>query len=64
MDDTEALRRESWDSNTVPLSTGTGAANLLTEADARRAAREAAINDAIRRSLDVRYVNKPREITG
>jgi len=64
LDDTEALRRESWDSNTVPLSTGTGAANLLTEADARRAAREAAIKDAIRRSLDVRYVNKPREITG
>ena len=64
LDDAEALRRESWDSNTVPLSTGTGAANLLTETDAWRASREAAIKDAIRRSLDVRYVNKPREITG
>jgi hypothetical protein len=30
----------------------------------RTASREAAIKDAIRRSLDVRYVNKPREITG
>jgi hypothetical protein len=64
LSDTEALRRESWDSNTVPLSTGQGAANLLAVADARRASREAAIKDAIRRSLDVRYPNKPREIVG
>jgi hypothetical protein len=64
LNDTEALRRGSWDSNTVPLSTGQGAANLLTESDARRASRESAIKDAIRRGLDVRYVNKPREITG
>jgi hypothetical protein len=64
LSDTESLRRASWDANTVPLSTGQGAADLLTEPDARRAAREAAIKDAIRRSLDTRYVNKPREITG
>ena len=64
LDDTESLRRESWDSNTVPLATGEGAADLLAVADVRNASREAAIKDAIRRSLDVRYANKPREITG
>ena len=64
LDEQEAGRRASWDSNTAALSTGRGAADLQLGAAARMKALERAIRDAIRRSLDTRYLNKPREITG
>jgi hypothetical protein len=64
LDDQESRRRAAWDSNTAALSTGQGTALLQDGADARTKALEAAIRDAIRRSLDIRYVNKPRQITG
>jgi hypothetical protein len=64
LDEQEYRRRVSWDSNTAALSTGRGTAPLQEGAAARRKALESAIRDAIRRSLDTRYLNKPREITG
>jgi hypothetical protein len=64
LDEQESRRRAAWDSNTAALSTGTGTADLQLGAGARTKALESAIRDAIRRSLDTRYVNKPREITG
>ena len=64
LDEQESRRRAAWDSTTAALSTGRGTADLQLGAAARTKALESAIRDAIRRSLDTRYVNKPREITG
>jgi hypothetical protein len=64
LDEQESHRRAAWDSNTAALSTGQGAADLQLGDAAREKALERAIRDAIRRSLDTRYLNKPREITG
>jgi hypothetical protein len=64
LDDEESRRRASWDSNVAALATGRGTAALQHGAAARREALESAVRDAIRRSLDTRYLNKPREITG
>ncbi len=64
LDDQESRRRAAWDSNTAALSTGEGTADLHIGPAARTRALESAIRDAIRRSLDTRYLNKPREITG
>jgi hypothetical protein len=64
LDDEEMRRRAAWDSNVAAVSTGQGTAALQHGAGARREALESAIRDAIRRSLDTRYLNKPREITG
>jgi hypothetical protein len=64
MSDDEARRRAAWDSNTAALSTGRGSAAVQRGDAGRSAALEAAIKDAIRLSLDARYPNKPREITG
>ena len=64
LDDGERRRRAAWDSNTATLSTGQGTAALQHGQGARMEALESAIRDAIRRSLDTRYLNKPREITG
>lgn len=64
LDEQESRRRAAWDSNTAALSTGRGTADLQLGAVARTKALESAIRDAIRRSLDTRYLNKPREITG
>jgi hypothetical protein len=64
LDDQEKRRRASWDSNIAALSTGQGTAALQHGAGAREEALESAIRDAIRRSLDTRYLNKPREVTG
>jgi hypothetical protein len=64
LDDNESLRRSGWESNTAALSTGQGKASVMQGPDAKMASLHDAVRDAIRRSLDVRYVNKPREITG
>jgi hypothetical protein len=64
LDDDESRRRSGWESNTAALSTGQGKASALQGPSAKTAALQDAVRDAIRRSLDVRYVNKPREITG
>jgi hypothetical protein len=64
LSDEESRRRAAWESNTADLSTGTGTASLLDGAPGKSASLREAIRDAIRRSLDVRYVNKPREISG
>ena len=64
LDEQELRRRTAWDSNTAALSTGRGNAPLQLGDAARTKALESAIRDAIRRSLDSRYLNKPREITG
>jgi hypothetical protein len=64
LDEQESHRRASWDSNTTALSTGQGAGALRDGVSARTKALESAIRDAIRRSLDARYLNKPREIKG
>jgi hypothetical protein len=64
LDDEESRRRAAWDSNVADLSTGLGTAALQHGPGARMESLESAIRDAIRRSLDTRYLNKPREITG
>jgi hypothetical protein len=64
LDEQESRRRAAWESNTAALSTGEGTADLHLGDAARTKALESAIRDAIRRSLDTRYLNKPREITG
>ena len=64
LDENESLRRAGWESNTAVLSTGQGKASAMQGPSAKMAALQDAIRDAIRRGLDARYVNKPREISG
>jgi hypothetical protein len=64
LDEDESLRRAGWESNTAALSTGQGKADAMKGPAAKMASLQDAVRDAIRRSLDTRYVNKPREITG
>jgi len=64
LDDEEALRRSAWDSNTALLSTGRGSVSVTEGPAGRAASLQAAIRDAIRLSLDARWVNKPRQIDG
>ena len=64
LDDQESRRRAAWDSGTADLSTGSGSAPLQLGDAGRTASLESAVKDAIRRSLDVRYPNKPRQVTG
>jgi hypothetical protein len=64
LDENESLRRAGWESNTAALSTGQGKADAMKGPAAKMASLQDAVRDAIRRSLDVRYVNKPREISG
>jgi hypothetical protein len=60
----ESQRRTAWGSNTAAMSTGRGTASVMGGPAAKRDSLRQAIRDAIRLSLDTRYVNKPREITG
>jgi len=60
----ESLRREAWESATAELSTGEAKAPIQEGDAGRTKSLESAIRDAIRRSLDTRYLNKPREVTG
>jgi len=64
LDEEESRRRAAWQSGTAALSTGQGTAALQLGGPGRTASLESAVRDAIRRSLDTRYVNKPRQITG
>lgn len=64
LSDEESRRRQAWDSNTADLSSGQGTAAIQEGDPGRTKSLESAIRDAIRRSLDSRYVNKPREVTG
>ena len=64
LDEEESRRRAAWESGTADLSTGQGTAGLQLGDPGRTASLESAVRDAIRRSLDTRYVNKPRQITG
>jgi hypothetical protein len=64
LDEEEARRRSAWDSGTADLSTGQGTAGLQLGDAGRTASLESAVRDAIRRSLDTRYTNKPRRVTG
>jgi hypothetical protein len=60
----EALRRASWESNTAVLSTGRGKALANAGSPGKGASLQDAMRDAIRLSLDTRYVNKPRQVSG
>jgi hypothetical protein len=64
MADEEALRRASWESNTAALSTGRGKAPTSVGPAGKGASLEDAVRDAIRLSLDTRWVNKPRQVSG
>jgi len=64
LDDQESRLRTAWDSGTADLSTGSGSAPLQLGDAGRTRSLESAVRDAIRRSLDVRYPNKPRQVTG
>jgi hypothetical protein len=60
----EALRRLSWESNTAALSTGRGKAPTSAGPPGKMASLEDAVREAIRLSLDTRWVNKPRQVSG
>ena len=64
LNDDESRRRQAWESNTAALSTGRGQAKVNEGPSARTASLRDAIRDAIRRSLDSRYINKPRQVDG
>ena len=64
LNDDESQRRLAWESNTAALSSGRGQAKLSDGASARMASLREAVRDAIRRSLDSRYINKPRQVDG
>jgi hypothetical protein len=64
LDQDESHRRAAWESNIAAESTGQGIGALQLGDEGRTKSLEAAIRDAIRRGLDTRYLNKPREITG
>ena len=64
LDEDESRRRSAWESNTAGLSTGRGKASVMLGPGAKLASLKDAIRDAIRLSLDTRYLNKPRQITG
>jgi hypothetical protein len=64
LNDDEQRRRLSWESNTASLSSGRGQASVRGGPAAKMASLKDAIRDAIRRSLDSRIINKPREIDG
>jgi hypothetical protein len=64
LNDDESQRRLAWESNTAALSTGRGKAKVTEGASARMASLRDAVRDAIRRSLDSRYINKPRQVDG
>jgi hypothetical protein len=64
LNDDEQRRRLSWESNTASLSSGRGQASVREGPAAKMASMKDAIRDAIRRSLDSRVINKPREIDG
>jgi hypothetical protein len=64
LNDDESQRRLAWESNTAALSTGRGQAKVSEGASARMASLRDAVRDAIRRSLDSRYINKPRQVDG
>ncbi len=64
LNDDESQRRLAWESNTAALSSGRGQAKVSEGASARMASLKDAVRDAIRRSLDSRYINKPRQIDG
>jgi hypothetical protein len=64
LNEDESRRRLAWESNTAALSSGRGQAKVNEGASARMASLKDAVRDAIRRSLDSRYINKPREIDG
>ena len=64
LDEDESRRRSAWESNTAGLSTGRGKASVMLGPGAKLASLKDAIRDAIRLSLDARYLNKPRQITG
>jgi hypothetical protein len=62
--DTEARRRESWESAAVDMSMGSGEASLFGGHAAKLEALSNAIKNAIRNHLATRVLNKPREIRG
>jgi hypothetical protein len=64
LNDDESQRRLAWESNTAALSTGRGQAKVTEGASARMESLRDAVRDAIRRSLDSRYINKPRQVDG
>jgi hypothetical protein len=64
LDEDETLRRSGWESNTAALSTGLGKGDFMKGPSSKMVSLQDAVRDAIRRGLDTRYLNKPREISG
>ena len=60
----ESLRRASWSSAALALSTGSGEGSLLKGYTEKGAALRNAIKDAVRGHLRTRILNKPREVRG
>jgi len=64
--DFQRARRRAWQSTAIPVSTGSGQANLFTNPGlaGKRASLEQAAKEAIRNHLRPIHANKPREIKG
>jgi hypothetical protein len=60
----EALRRASWSSSALPLSTGVGQGSLFKGYTEKQTALANAMKDAVRNHLRTRILNKPREVRG
>ncbi len=60
----EMLRRASWSSGALPLSTGSGQGNLFKGYTEKITALQNAMKEAVRDHLRTRVLNKPREVRG
>ena len=60
----QIYRRNSWNSNSIPYSTGNGSENVFLGTDAKLTSINNSIKDAIKNYARNRIKNKPREISG
>ena len=64
LQDYQIARRRSWSSNSIPVSPGTGRANLFEGPGEKLTAVREAIRDAIDAYARSRMLNRPRQISG
>ena len=64
LQDFQITRHQAWSSNTVPISAGTGKADVFNGPQEKLTSVKDAIRNAIRNHLKARSFNKPREIVG
>jgi hypothetical protein len=66
LQDFQSARRKAWESNTMPVATGTGRFSLFSgpAPEGKRRSLEEAFKDALRNYLRPIVFNKPREVRG